>query len=167
MGVLMFIVDVTLEGINTLKFGTVKRLIASTGGFWAPYMVLLCFNMSFAAISGYIVAVEAPFAAGSGIPELKSYLNGIHLRGKGPGSSFGSAQNLSWEMSVLSGLSKIALQTMLAVTRLCRHGMMLVFICWAFCRGFHGPFHLMTLMSWQELLKSAAKFTDPLTAGHQ
>ncbi|KAK9853864.1 hypothetical protein WJX84_007554 [Apatococcus fuscideae] len=81
MGVLMFIVDITLEGINTLKFGTVKRLIASTGGFWAPYAVLLCFNMGFAAITGYIVAFEAPFAAGSGIPELKSYLNGIHLRG--------------------------------------------------------------------------------------
>ena len=32
-------------------------------------------------ISGAIVSFAAPMAAGSGIPEIKTYLNGVHVRG--------------------------------------------------------------------------------------
>lgn len=163
MGVLMFIVDVTLEGINTLKFGTVKRLIASTGGFWVPYIVLLCFNMGFAAVSGYIVAYEAPFAAGSGIPELKSYLNGIHLRGEAPSSSSGPARTLSWEASVHSGPQQEcpASTTSSNKAEQAWHGP-------SFAGRFASIFMVLpACMSWQELPNSAAKLTDPLTAGHE
>ena len=34
-----------------------------------------------AGISGAIVSFAAPMAAGSGIPEIKTYLNGVHVRG--------------------------------------------------------------------------------------
>ena len=35
-------------------------------------------------ISGAIVSFAAPMAAGSGIPEIKTYLNGVHVRGGPP-----------------------------------------------------------------------------------
>ncbi len=34
-----------------------------------------------AGISGCIVSFVAPLAAGSGIPEIKTYLNGVHIKG--------------------------------------------------------------------------------------
>lgn len=35
----------------------------------------------FVAVSGGLVAWGAPLAAGSGIPEIKTYLNGVRTRG--------------------------------------------------------------------------------------
>ena len=62
------------------------------GGFWAPYLTFLAFCLGFAALSGALVSFGAPLAAGSGIPEIKTYLNGVRIRGKNttsyPASSF-------------------------------------------------------------------------------
>lgn len=81
MGLTAFLVDLALEVLNSWKFGTVTRAIASAGGFWAPYISFLFFTMGFATLSGCIVSFAAPLAAGSGIPEVKSYLNGVHVSG--------------------------------------------------------------------------------------
>ena len=35
-----------------------------------------------AGLSGCIVSFVAPLAAGSGIPEIKTYLNGVHIKGE-------------------------------------------------------------------------------------
>ena len=41
---------------------------------------LLAFNLSFVFIASMLVLIE-PVAAGSGIPEIKSYLNGVKIPG--------------------------------------------------------------------------------------
>lgn len=84
MGLCAFLVDLALEVLNSWKFGTVKRTIASAGGFWAPYIAFLFFTVGFSCLSGCIVSFAAPLAAGSGIPEIKSYLNGVRVTGSFP-----------------------------------------------------------------------------------
>ncbi|GKZ00758.1 hypothetical protein MPSEU_001027600 [Mayamaea pseudoterrestris] len=43
-----------------------------------PYLVFLAFQVGFAAIASFFVWIE-PVSAGSGIPEIKCFLNGINL----------------------------------------------------------------------------------------
>lgn len=78
---LAFLVDVVLQRLNSFKYGAVKHVITSHGGFWAPYLVWLVFTMGYSALSSYLVVFWAPLAAGSGIPEVKTYLNGVHIKG--------------------------------------------------------------------------------------
>ena len=81
---LAFIVDIVLQRLNSFKFNAVKAVVSHHGGFWAPYIVWLCFTMGYAALSAYLVTSFAPLGAGSGIPEIKTYLNGVHIKGKSP-----------------------------------------------------------------------------------
>lgn len=41
----------------------------------------MTFCVAYSGISGAIVSFIAPLAAGSGIPEIKTYLNGVHIKG--------------------------------------------------------------------------------------
>lgn len=41
----------------------------------------MAFCLGYSAVSGALVSFGAPLAAGSGIPEIKTYLNGVHVRG--------------------------------------------------------------------------------------
>ena len=84
MGFCAFCVDISLETLNNWKFGSVKRVIRERGGFWAPYLTFLTFCLAYSGISGAIVSFIAPLAAGSGIPEIKTYLNGVHIKGARP-----------------------------------------------------------------------------------
>ena len=84
MGFVAFCVDVTLETLNNWKFGAVAGVIRDRGGFWLPYLIQLAFCMGYSGLSGAIVSYLAPMAAGSGIPEIKSYLNGVHIKGGFP-----------------------------------------------------------------------------------
>ncbi len=84
MGCCAFCVDIGLETLNSWKFGAVKRVIREHGGFWGPYVTFLAFCLTYSGISGAIVSFIAPMAAGSGIPEIKTYLNGVHVRGEQP-----------------------------------------------------------------------------------
>ena len=84
MGFCAFCVDLALEILNSWKFGSVKQAIDRAGGFWAPYVAFLFFTMGFSCLSGCIVSYAAPLAAGSGIPEIKSYLNGVRIKGMRP-----------------------------------------------------------------------------------
>ena len=45
---------------------------------WLAHVSVSC---AFAAVAGGLVSYVEPLAAGSGIPELKTYLNGVHLKG--------------------------------------------------------------------------------------
>ena len=82
MGFLAFLVDVALQILNGFKFRATKAAIADTHSFWWPYLVWLFFTMGFSTLSGCLCAWGAPLAAGSGIPETKTYLNGVHIKGK-------------------------------------------------------------------------------------
>lgn len=81
MGVLAFLVDIVLQRLNSFKYTAVKTVVSHHGGFWAPYMVWLVFTMGYAALSAFLVTSYAPLGAGSGIPEIKTYLNGVHIKG--------------------------------------------------------------------------------------
>ena len=78
---LALLVDITLQRLNSFKFDAVKSVVSHHGGFWAPYIVWLCFTMGYASLSAYLVTSFAPLGAGSGIPEIKTYLNGVHIKG--------------------------------------------------------------------------------------
>ncbi len=81
MGVCAFAVDVALETLNTWKFAAVRAAVRAGEGFWAPYAVFMAFCLAYAGAGGALVVFGAPLAAGSGIPEIKTYLNGVHIRG--------------------------------------------------------------------------------------
>ena len=81
MGFCAFLVDIFLQIMNSAKYEAVEHVVGHTRGFWAPYIVWLCFTIGFSTLSGCIVSFVAPLAAGSGIPETKTYLNGVHIKG--------------------------------------------------------------------------------------
>ena len=58
-----------------------KFVLCHTGGFWAPYATYISISIGYAIVAGSLVAFIEPLAAGSGIPEIKTYLNGIHIKG--------------------------------------------------------------------------------------
>lgn len=50
----------------------------NTGPSWRAFLIMLGFNLSYVTVANGLVWLE-PLAAGSGIPEIKSFLNGIDL----------------------------------------------------------------------------------------
>lgn len=84
MGFLAFCVDRALELLNKWKFSAVSHVVSTRGGFWAPYLTLASICMAYGLLSALLVAYGSPLAAGSGIPETKTYLNGVHIKGLVP-----------------------------------------------------------------------------------
>ena len=81
MGVIAFAVDLGLEGLNSWKFGLLRHAAAAGGGggrYWATSAAI---SVTLAVASALLVAFGSPLAAGSGIPEVKAYLNGVHIPG--------------------------------------------------------------------------------------
>ena len=82
MGVAAFVVDVGIGALNDAKFRRAAAAIRdSNGGFFHPFFVFVGTSAAFGAAAGLVVALGSPLAAGSGIAEIKTYLNGIHIRG--------------------------------------------------------------------------------------
>uniref|UniRef100_A0A8B9K8C1 Chloride channel protein n=1 Tax=Astyanax mexicanus TaxID=7994 RepID=A0A8B9K8C1_ASTMX len=76
-------VDFFVRLFTQLKFRLVGQSVeeCSENGCLALSLVeLLAFNMAFVFIASILVLIE-PVAAGSGIPEIKSYLNGVKIPG--------------------------------------------------------------------------------------
>ena len=48
--------------------------------FWVSYIIYIAFAVTFAFMSGILVKVWAPYAPGSGIPEVKTILGGFIIR---------------------------------------------------------------------------------------
>ena len=51
------------------------------GGFWAPFATYTSISLGYALVAACLVSYVEPLAAGSGIAEVKTYLNGIHIKG--------------------------------------------------------------------------------------
>lgn len=81
MGCLAFGVDSGIEALNTWKLNTTLDVLTQYGGFWMPYLTFVGIAVMYATISGSLVSYVEPLAAGSGIPEIKTYLNGVHIKG--------------------------------------------------------------------------------------
>ncbi|XP_068700527.1 H(+)/Cl(-) exchange transporter 6-like isoform X2 [Montipora foliosa] len=85
IGVLTGLVAVFINYFVTFltqwKFDTVnKSLIECTprGCLAVTLLILMAFNAAFCVVAGILCAIE-PVAAGSGIPEIKCYLNGVKV----------------------------------------------------------------------------------------
>ena len=82
MGIISFLVDWGISGLITAKYRATKKYIdPDKASFAAPFFVYMSFTWGFAFVAAALVSYVEPLAAGSGIPELKTYLNGVHLKG--------------------------------------------------------------------------------------
>lgn len=69
----MFI-NISVENFAGWKFSLTFTIIQKS--YLAGFVVYILFNLLLVLSSVYIVTQFAPAAAGSGIPEIKGYLNG-------------------------------------------------------------------------------------------
>ncbi|DBB10920.1 TPA: hypothetical protein ACH3X3_007381 [Trebouxia sp. C0006] len=81
MGCIGFAVDWGINLLNDAKYQSTANVLRSHGGFWAPFATFVSISIGYAIVAGSLVAFVEPLAAGSGIPEIKTYLNGIHIKG--------------------------------------------------------------------------------------
>ncbi|XP_077998809.1 H(+)/Cl(-) exchange transporter 6-like [Glandiceps talaboti] len=80
-GLIAFFIDYFVKLLSKWKFDTVGDSIldcSPKGCLVFSLLILLAFNVGFVFISSCLVAVQ-PIAAGSGIPEIKCYLNGVKV----------------------------------------------------------------------------------------
>ena len=52
----------------------------SAGGWWIDYFMFSFWGTCFGLVSAFLVGFYAPYAAGSGIPEVKTILGGFVIR---------------------------------------------------------------------------------------
>ena len=76
-----FVINISVENLAGAKFSLTFGAIGAGGGggFLAGYVVHTSVNCLLVSGAAYVVTTFAPAAAGSGIPEVKSYLNGLDL----------------------------------------------------------------------------------------
>jgi len=79
-GVVAFVVDISVFGIVSLKYYIVNHLIDTCDDCIAAPLVTYCaINVFLVLIAALLVAFVEPAAGGSGVPQLKCYLNGIRI----------------------------------------------------------------------------------------
>ena len=71
------------------------------GGFFVPYIVFCAFCVGYSAVSGSLVSWGSAAAAGSGIPEIKTYLNGVHVPGETTEVQLSHVSQLSASINLL------------------------------------------------------------------
>ncbi|XP_012271787.1 H(+)/Cl(-) exchange transporter 7 [Orussus abietinus] len=75
-------VDISIEVLSTFKYGLLKTymdLCVVNSCLWLPLLMWLTMNLVPVLIGSILVAYVEPIAAGSGIPQVKCYLNGIKV----------------------------------------------------------------------------------------
>ncbi|XP_018398180.1 PREDICTED: H(+)/Cl(-) exchange transporter 7 isoform X2 [Cyphomyrmex costatus] len=75
-------VDILIEELSSLKYGWLKKYVdqcVKEGCLWLPYMMWLVLNIVPVFIGAILVSYIEPVAAGSGIPQVKCYLNGVKI----------------------------------------------------------------------------------------
>lgn len=82
-GLVGLFVDFSVRLFTQLKFGVVQTSVeecSQKGCLALSLLELLGFNLTFVFLASLLVLIE-PVAAGSGIPEIKCYLNGVKVPG--------------------------------------------------------------------------------------
>lgn len=78
--IIAFSVNVGVENIAGLKFWlTFSVMNGRSGTMFGGYLVFAIINCILAGLASAVVVYYGPGAAGSGIPDVKSYLNGVDL----------------------------------------------------------------------------------------
>ncbi|KAG7210228.1 hypothetical protein KM043_011778 [Ampulex compressa] len=75
-------VDISIETLSTIKYGWLKfymDVCVTQKCLWIPYMTWVALNLAPVLIGAILVAYVEPVAAGSGIPQVKCYLNGVKI----------------------------------------------------------------------------------------
>ncbi|XP_062567017.1 H(+)/Cl(-) exchange transporter 6-like [Saccostrea cucullata] len=80
-GMVALFIDYIVKLLSSLKFSVVEDSISECskhGCLVVSLLFLLLFNVGFSIIASFLVVTE-PVAGGSGIPEIKCYLNGVKI----------------------------------------------------------------------------------------
>ncbi|XP_017885005.1 H(+)/Cl(-) exchange transporter 7 [Ceratina calcarata] len=74
-------VDISIEELTNLKYSCLKYYVDSCVNdcIWLPYLLWLALNFLPVLVGAVLVSYVEPVAAGSGIPQVKCYLNGIKV----------------------------------------------------------------------------------------
>ncbi|KVI01687.1 chloride channel protein CLC-d [Cynara cardunculus var. scolymus] len=78
-GLAAVLINISVENFAGWKYSLTFRIIQSS--YVAGFIVYTVINLALVFSSVFIITQFAPAAAGSGIPEIKGYLNGIDTRG--------------------------------------------------------------------------------------
>jgi chloride channel 7 len=78
-GSVAFLLGVVIEWLAKLRWGVSYYLMENDMPA-ASFFYFASLAVIYIGISSYFTSFHAPTAAGSGIPEVKSYLNGVNLR---------------------------------------------------------------------------------------
>lgn len=74
--------DVAIDQLSELKYGSLKKYVddsVAENCLYFPYLMWVLFNVGFVLIGSLLVTYSEPVAAGSGIPQVKCYLNGVKV----------------------------------------------------------------------------------------
>ncbi|XP_030548161.1 chloride channel protein CLC-d [Rhodamnia argentea] len=78
-GLAAVFINISVENFAGWKFHLTFQIIQKS--YLAGFVIYVLFNLALVLSSVYIVTHFAPAAAGSGIPEIKGYLNGVDIHG--------------------------------------------------------------------------------------
>ncbi|XP_051569810.1 H(+)/Cl(-) exchange transporter 7-like [Myxocyprinus asiaticus] len=81
-GLIACFIDIAVENLAGVKYFVVKQNIekfTELGGLSISLILWAVLNSAFVMVGGIIVAFIEPIAAGSGIPQIKCYLNGVKI----------------------------------------------------------------------------------------
>ncbi|KAJ8664419.1 hypothetical protein QAD02_006081 [Eretmocerus hayati] len=78
-------VDISIDQLSKYKYGFLKEVVDNCTQheqgmcLWVPYLTWTVMNMSSVLVGALMVTYLEPVASGSGIPQVKCYLNGIKV----------------------------------------------------------------------------------------
>ncbi|KAF8653201.1 hypothetical protein HU200_062654 [Digitaria exilis] len=75
-GIVGFVINLAVENVAGIKYEAVSALMASSS-YWTAFWVFTGSNLALLLFATSITAFVSPAAGGSGIPEVKAYLNGV------------------------------------------------------------------------------------------
>uniref|UniRef100_A0A3Q0SJ35 Chloride channel protein n=1 Tax=Amphilophus citrinellus TaxID=61819 RepID=A0A3Q0SJ35_AMPCI len=81
-GLIACFIDIVVEKLAGLKYQVIKESIlkfTEVGGLSVSLILWAVLNSTFVMVGAIIVAFIEPIAAGSGIPQIKCYLNGVKI----------------------------------------------------------------------------------------
>ncbi|XP_030591897.1 H(+)/Cl(-) exchange transporter 7 [Archocentrus centrarchus] len=81
-GLIACFIDIVVEKLAGLKYQVIKEKIeefTEVGGLSVSLILWAVLNSTFVMVGAIIVAFIEPIAAGSGIPQIKCYLNGVKI----------------------------------------------------------------------------------------
>lgn len=76
------VIDIAIDVFSTYKYSLIKKYIdhcVTEDCLYVPYLVWVGINVGFVAVGSFLVAFVEPIAGGSGIPQVKCYLNGVMM----------------------------------------------------------------------------------------